>query len=70
MTIIPAREKFIRRQIERARELAEHYRTLNDPTSAAWFEDWAWRAELELEQLAERKAAGVKVEDFDNPKPA
>ena len=50
-TIIAAREKFIRRQIERAWELAEHYRTLNDPTSAAWFEDWVWRAEAELAAL-------------------
>ena len=51
MSVIPAREKFLRRQIERAWELAEHYRTtLNDPTSAAWFEDWAWRTEFELEQ--------------------
>ena len=50
MSIIVAREKFLRRQIERAWEIAEHYRALNDPISAAWFEDWVWRVEFELEQ--------------------
>jgi len=72
-TIIAAREKVLRRQIEHAWDIAEHYHALNDPTSAAWFEYWAWNAEFELEQLAERKAggaAGVKVEDFDDPEPA
>jgi len=53
-TVIPAREKFIRRQIERAREIADHYDALNDPDSAYVFVCWAERAELELE--AERKA--------------
>jgi hypothetical protein len=51
-TVIPAREKFIRRQIEHARKVAEHYDALNDPYSAAVFDYWADRAELELEQLA------------------
>jgi hypothetical protein len=51
-TVIPAREKFIRRQIERARELADRYDALNDPDSAWVFHYWAERAEVELEQLA------------------
>jgi hypothetical protein len=44
-----ADDAVIEAQIERAWEIAEHYRTLNDPISAAWFEDWVWRAEFELE---------------------
>jgi hypothetical protein len=56
MTIIAAREKFLRRQIERAWEIAEHYDALNDPDSASVFEYWAWNAEFELKQLAARKA--------------
>jgi len=35
------------RQIERVWKLAEHYRALNDPTSAAWLEDLALQAEWE-----------------------
>jgi len=54
MSIIRAREIFIRRQIKRARETAEHYRALNDFTSAATFEDWACDAEIEL--ILKRKA--------------
>jgi hypothetical protein len=50
INIIHARKIFIHRQIDRAWEIAEHYRALNDPTSAATFEDWACRAEFELEQ--------------------
>ena len=50
--VIPAREKFIRRQIERAREIADHYDALNDPDSAYSFWCWADRAQLELDQLA------------------
>jgi hypothetical protein len=53
--IIRAREKFIRRQTERALEIAEHYRALNDPDSAAVFDDCSGRAEFELEQMARRK---------------
>jgi hypothetical protein len=52
--VIPARERFIRRQIERARGVAAHYDALNDPDSAWVFEYWAQHAEAELE--AERKA--------------
>jgi hypothetical protein len=51
--VIPARERFIRRQIERAWEIAEHYRALNDLDSAWVFEDWAGRAEFELGQRGE-----------------
>jgi hypothetical protein len=51
--VIDAREKFLRRQIERAYQIAEHYHALNDPASAAWFEDWVDRAEFELEQFDE-----------------
>jgi hypothetical protein len=52
-SVIPAREKFIRRQIEHAWEIAAYYHALPDPDSAAVFEEWAWRAEAELR--AERK---------------
>jgi hypothetical protein len=47
--IIHGNEKFIRRQIERAREIAEHYHALNDPDSAWVFEYWASDAEFELD---------------------
>jgi hypothetical protein len=53
--IIGGHEKFIRRQIVRALEIAEHYRALNDPTSAATFEEWAWNAEFKLEQQIARE---------------
>jgi hypothetical protein len=49
--IIPAHAEFIQRQIEHAWDVAEHYRTLNDPDSAAVFEDWAINAQFELEQV-------------------
>ena len=55
--IIPAREKFIRRQIEHARKVAEHYDALNDPDSAWVFVYWADRAQLELDQLAKGDGA-------------
>jgi hypothetical protein len=55
MSVIPAREKFIRRQIEHAREIAAYYDALPDPDSAAVFLEWAWRAEIELED--ERRAS-------------
>jgi hypothetical protein len=50
-TVIPARAKFLQRQIKHAEKVAEHYRTLNDPDSAAVFEDWAINAQFELEQV-------------------
>jgi hypothetical protein len=55
---IDAREKFIQRQIDRAWEIAEYYDALGDFTSAAVFQEWAWRAEAELEQLKQREGGG------------
>jgi hypothetical protein len=48
MTVIRASEAFIHRQIEQAYRLAEQYRDAGDPDSAAVFEDWAERREIEL----------------------
>jgi hypothetical protein len=62
--VIDAREKFLRRQIERAYEIAKHYRdVLNDPTSAVWVEDWAAHAEFELEQLIEHRREMLEEEE-------
>jgi hypothetical protein len=55
--VIDARTEFLRRQIERAREIAEHYDALNDPDSAWAFMYWADRAQLELDQLAKGDGA-------------
>jgi hypothetical protein len=52
VVVFDARKKFLRRQIERAREIAEHYDALNDPDSAWVFTYWADHAELELDQPA------------------
>ena len=57
--VIPAREKFIRRQIERAREIAARYDALGDSDSARVFHYWAERAEVELEQLAKQNREAV-----------
>jgi hypothetical protein len=58
MNTIDAREIFIRRQIDRAWEIAEYYDALGDFTSAATFEDWAWRAEAELKQQLKQREGG------------
>src|SRR5262249_11037457 len=64
MSIITrARKKFIRRQIERARELAEHYHALNDPDSAATFEFWALETECVGAQPIDRSALTMKTAD-------
>jgi hypothetical protein len=55
--VILAREEFIRRQIERAREVAAYYDALNDPDSAWVFEYWAQHAEAELEAERKRREA-------------
>jgi hypothetical protein len=52
MSIIRAREKFLRLQIKQAYLLADYYHALNDPTSAEAFEAWAWEAEIELNLIA------------------
>jgi hypothetical protein len=65
---IDAREKFIQRQIDRAWEIAEYYDKLGDFTSAAVFQDWAWRAEAELEQqLKQRERGGWRVISARDP---
>ena len=51
MSIIRAREKFLRLQIKQAYLLADYYHALNDPTSAEAFEAWA----SSNHGLAERK---------------
>jgi hypothetical protein len=55
MPAVFTREKFLRRQIEHAGKIAEHYRALKDFDSAAVFVDWADRAELEIETMKSRK---------------